>query len=135
MRQPQDPRRRNRREIAIHLREGRLTRPNLAETTRLSKVTLSATVQKRLEHGIVQVSGAQGGGAAGRHAQLVRFGPIGSVATFNVRARERQVQPLDLPHMVLSLPQPQADALALERGCETFLGHPNSLSGGVHDVA
>lgn len=102
MRQPQDLRRRNRQKVVLHLLSDMpLTRPQLAELTGLSKVTVNAIVQELVSHGVAEITGTQGG-LLGRNPHLIQLHPqAGVVAALDVQPLRTQVQVLDLRGQLL----------------------------------
>lgn len=97
MRQPQDLRRRNRQDVVFYLlSEAALTRPQLAELTGLSKVTVNAIVQELVFCGVAEMTGGQGG-LLGRNPRVVRLhSQAGVVAALDVQPPCMQFQLLDL---------------------------------------
>ena len=97
MGQPQALRRQNRQQIVeLLLMHGTLTRPQLAERSGLSKVTVNAIVQELLEHGVVTLLGGPSQGS-GRVPQCVSLHPhLGGVMGVDVQRDSLLYQRQDL---------------------------------------
>lgn len=129
MSQPQRLRQLNCQQVLTLLFEhGRLTRPQLAELTGLSKVTVNAVVQDLVERATVQLSTGMSR-TAGRVPHIVELHPLVSTAL------AIDLQPSQLCAQVRGLARQEPRHLCLESGAEGLTARTARLIRDLHAAA